>query len=248
MKINFYEKSLTFFKLFLPDNIYRKLKSTIRSLTYGIYKGNNVWCNICGTSFKKFFLAANGNEICPRCGSIGRARSIWMYLNSIGLDNYKTILHFSPDSSLMKKFKNVYSGHYLSTDYSSEFEAEANLDITDTQLPDNSFQVAICLHVLEHIMDDHLAFLELYRILTPDGICLIQTPYKEGEIYEDKNLVTESERLIHFGQKDHVRVYSYNGLKERLEEVGFKIEKLTFSELDIKKYKLSNSPIIIARK
>ena len=46
---------------------------------------------------------------------------------------------------------------------------------------------------------------------------------KDGEIYEDYAITSESERLIHFGQEDHVRIYSVDGLKKRLESVGFSI-------------------------
>ena len=49
---------------------------------------------------------------------------------------------------------------------------------------------------------------ELFRVLKPNGTVLIQTPFKDGEIYEDYAITSESERLIHFGQEDHVRIYS----------------------------------------
>ena len=64
---------------------------------------------------------------------------------------------------------------------------------------------------------------ELFRVLKPNGTVLIQTPFKDGEIYEDYAITSESERLIHFGQEDHVRIYSVDGLKKRLESVGFSI-------------------------
>ena len=64
---------------------------------------------------------------------------------------------------------------------------------------------------------------EIYRVLKPNGTVLIQTPFKDGEIYEDYAITSESERLIHFGQEDHVRIYSVDGLKKRLESVGFSI-------------------------
>ena len=88
---------------------------------------------------------------------------------------------------------------------------------------------------------------ELYRVLKPNGTLLIQTPFKEGEIYEDYSITTEAERLKHFGQEDHVRIYSINGLKDRLQNVGFKIEILQFQEEDYFGFS-DNEQLIIAKK
>ncbi|MEJ6793130.1 MAG: hypothetical protein QNK89_10480 [Lacinutrix sp.] len=49
---------------------------------------------------------------------------------------------------------------------------------------------------------------ELLRILKPKGKCYIQTPFKTGDIYEDSDIKTEEQSLLHFGQEDHLRIYS----------------------------------------
>lgn len=90
------------------------------------------------------------------------------------------------------------------------------------------FDTIICYHILEHIIDDKKAMSEIYRVLKPKGKAFIQTPFKEGAIYEDYSITTEEARKEHFGQEDHVRVYSVNGLVKRLEDVGFKVDILTF--------------------
>ena len=75
---------------------------------------------------------------------------------------------------------------------------------------------------------------ELYRVLKPGGMCLIQTPFKKGnDIYEDASITSGEERLKAFGQEDHVRIYSVTGLIERLKKNGFtQVEARTF-EADI---------------
>ena len=88
----------------------------------------------------------------------------------------------------------------------------------------------ICYHILEHITDDNKAINELYRILKNECFCLIQTPFKEGDIYEDANIIKGEDRLEHFGQEDHVRVYSLEGLKDRLTDNGFNVEIKSFNE------------------
>lgn len=71
---------------------------------------------------------------------------------------------------------------------------------------------------------------ELHRVLKPNGTAIIQTPFKEGDIYEDYNITSEAERLLHFGQEDHVRIYSIDGLKNRLENSGFTIAVKQFEK------------------
>ena len=74
------------------------------------------------------------------------------------------------------------------------------------------------------------AMKELYRVLKPNGTVLIQTPFKEDEIYEDYTITSETNRLLHFGQEDHVRIYSVDGLKKRLESEGFSVSVKQFEE------------------
>ncbi len=47
---------------------------------------------------------------------------------------------------------------------------------------------------------------------------------KEGKTCEDYSITTDEDRLKHFGQEDHVRIYSVSGLKERLKSCGFIVE------------------------
>ena len=76
---------------------------------------------------------------------------------------------------------------------------------------------------------------ELFRVLKTGAYCLIQTPFKAGDIYEDYTITKPEEREKHFGQADHIRIYSQEGLKDRLEQIGFQVELRNFSE------KLDNS-------
>ncbi|GGG06214.1 hypothetical protein GCM10011344_03350 [Dokdonia pacifica] len=143
-----------------------------------------------------------------------------------------SILHFSPPRTLYRSFKKRTDIHYIATDFEDEFIADHSYDITDIKLPDNSQDVIICYHVLEHITEDLKAMNELYRILKPNGVCLIQTPFKEGDIYEDYSITSEAGRLNAFGQKDHVRIYSLNGLNERLQSVNFNTEIIAFQAIE----------------
>ncbi len=71
---------------------------------------------------------------------------------------------------------------------------------------------------------------ELYRVLKKGGSCIIQTPFKDGEIYEDDSIKTAEDRLKYFGQEDHVRIYSLDGLEKRLNQSGFDVNIEQFNE------------------
>ncbi|WP_445736465.1 methyltransferase domain-containing protein [Mariniflexile sp.] len=167
--------------------------------------------------------------MCPFCGSLSRNRRLWYLLNNNG--NLKgKLLHFSPSRSLYRNLKKEKSVDYFSTDFENEFLADYKFDITNTNQEPEKFDTIVCYHILEHIIDDQKAMAELYRVLKPNGIIYIQTPFKEGAIYEDYSIVSPEERLLHFGQNDHVRIYSVEGLKNRLEHNAFKILVKSFNE------------------
>jgi hypothetical protein len=89
----------------------------------------------------------------------------------------------------------------------------------------------------------------LFRILKRGGQCFIQTPFKTGETFEDKNAKTPEERLKVYGQKNHVRIYSVTDLKDRLDKEGFNTQILSFKEEQDNKYGFKlNEIILIAKK
>jgi len=139
----------------------------------------------------------------------------------IHIENRMKILHFSPSRILQKKLRRRLSSQYITTDYDRKTVTDRHYDITHIQEPGESFGLIICFHILEHIHDDRQAMRESFRILEPGGLVIIQTPFKEGDIYEDATIVTGIERLHQFGQEDHVRIYSVEGLVSRLKEAGF---------------------------
>lgn len=211
----------------LPNSFFVKYENGLRSLVTLRYKGDQYLCNICETSLSRFIELNNHELLCPKCGSLPRTRRLWLLIQD-ELSG-KKILHFSPPKSLKKKIEShVPTSNYLSTDFEGEFESETNLDITNIKLDNASYDLIICYHVLEHIVEDQKAMQELYRVLTPQGKLYLQTPFKDGGIYEDYAMQSKAERLKHFGQEDHVRIYSVSGLKARLEENGFHATPITF--------------------
>ena len=218
----------------LPNRLFFTLEPTFRHIHYSLfYKGNTHKCTICEKPLKAFIPYHGYDKICPSCGSLSRDRRLWQILERDYINFTPKILDFSPSRALYRKlkaFRKFRKVDYITTDLSGNFLADAHYDITNIDVSDETFDVIICYHVLEHIIEDETAMQELYRILKPNGTCLIQTPFKEGDIYEDYAITSPEDRLTHFGQDDHVRIYSVEGISQRLQTSGFKVKALSFEE------------------
>lgn len=217
-------------KSFIPQNVLVKNEENFRKILKPLYKGKNHQCNVCETQLKNFAKLSNGDLICPVCGSISRTRRLYKILTEEFMTSNITVLDFSPFRILYRKWKKKTNIQYFATDFGTDFIADYRYDITDIDCKDETFDLIICYHILEHIVDDKKAMSELYRVLKKSGTILIQTPFKDGEIYEDYSIVMEKERLKHFGQEDHVRIYSVESLENRLSEAGFSTQIRSFDE------------------
>ncbi|OIQ28073.1 MAG: SAM-dependent methyltransferase [Bacteroidetes bacterium MedPE-SWsnd-G2] len=235
-------------KFLLPDRFIASNEVVFRRIYALIYKGSLYKCNLCDTGLRLFINDDRGGKLCPKCGSISRNRRLWNVLKSDFITTDSKILHFSPSRALNRKLSNISNIDYVTSDFVGEFQADKNLDITAIEEADNCYNTIICYHILEHITEDHTAISELYRILKPGGTCILQTPFKDGDIYEDPKIVTPEDRSLHFGQDDHVRVYSVEGLQNRLEQKGFQVSCLKFENDKKNKYGLATPEYILLAK
>ena len=214
---------------YFPGTISR-FEFPIRKILAIFYGGNKVFCNVCERNLSHFIYHDTGDYICPACGSLGRHRRLWFVLQDAAKPvNEAFILHFSPSKIIQKKLKALHP-NYTTTDYDGKLKVDKAHDITNIDAAYHSFDLIICYHVLEHIIEDSKAISELYRILRVGGMLMVQTPFKEGEIYEDFTIQSSEGRKKYFGQEDHVRIYSIQGLRNRLEDHGFLVEELFFEE------------------
>lgn len=224
-----YHNLKQFVKKIVPQQFLFKHELFFRKFLIPFYSGKKYQCNICNHQWKNFIQLPDGDLLCPYCSSRSRTRR----LHDLLFQNEKLlgkVLHFSPSRSLYRKLKQNQKITYFSSDFENEFLADHRFDITKIDAPNENFDFIICYHILEHIVDDQKAMAELFRVLKMGGKCYVQTPFKNGEIYENKKTTTPEERLREFGQEDHVRVYSIKGLKQRLEKVGFTVKILHFEE------------------
>ncbi len=225
-----YEKIKKIAKAIVPKAIIDKNEEKLRSLIALKYRGNSVYCNVCSSSFSSFIKLDNGELLCPKCGCLPRTRRLYSLIEKEPNLPTKSLLHFSPPKALRKKLKTLPLKEYITTDYEGEFKADKKYNIQQIEQEDDTYDLIICYHVLEHIPNDQKAMNELFRVLKPSGKCFIQTPFKDGEIYEDDTITTPEGRTQHFGQHDHLRIYSVKGLTQRLKNAGFVVKVNQYPE------------------
>jgi SAM-dependent methyltransferase len=241
-----YTKLKRIFTTIFPKKTLFRLEPIFRKCYAFFKKGTQHFCSVCDFKASSFERLPNQDLLCPNCGSLSRDRRLWKLISTTHLQPNIQILDFSPSRSLFRKWKKVSTVKHIASDLSGDFMADVTYNITQIPEKENSFDLIICYHILEHVVDDAKAMSELFRVLKPKGTVLIQTPFKEGEIYEDYTIVSESDRLTHFGQEDHVRIYSVDGLKKRLESVGFSVVVNQYEKDEYLGF--SNEIVLIAKK
>lgn len=233
------------------------VKSIILQILRQVYYfGYSRQCNICGFICRSFKMHGHNSPIlkklhviggerikgkCVSCNRTERERLLYWFLFSSNQFQHrgKNILHIAPESSIASKFNELKKNeklHYITGDkftegYSYDFCEE--LDITATPYKDNSFDLIICNHVLEHIIDDNIAMCEIFRILKPTGKAILQVPISKilDKTLEDTSLNNPEDRELKFGQFDHVRIYEQNDYVNRLKNNGFEVLVLNSQNL-----------------
>jgi len=200
------------------------------------------YCPICKnmSNFEPFGNPTRLKARCPHCGAFERHRLLWLFWEkkTTLFDNtQKKILHIAAEPCFVRRLKDVFNDNYpnyLTADLYNP-SAMVKMDITNIHYSDESFDVIICNHVLEHVSDDLKAMKELYRILNKNGWAILLVPTDNIEkTYEDFSITTESGRLKAFGQHDHVRKYGRDYI-DRLKFSGFNVtvfKKDEFASID----------------
>ncbi|HOZ74998.1 MAG TPA: methyltransferase domain-containing protein [Flavobacterium sp.] len=228
----------------IPRRFLFEHEEKLRGLYALFNSGNRFECNVCGKKLDHFVVNHRDDLLCPNCGSLQRNRRLWQLLQVEFLNPGMTVLDFSPSRCLYRRMKKIETIRYESTDLSGDFMADHQFDITQLAAADNTYDLIVCYHILEHIPNDRVAMQELLRVMKPGATALVQTPFKDGDIYENDGIVTDADRLKHFGQEDHVRVYSVNGLQQRLSAAGFIVDVRKYTT-DENRYGLSTDETIL---
>ena len=89
-------------------------------------------------------------------------------------------------------------------------------DLTKSRFPDNYFDIITCLSVIEHGVDGDEYFLEMNRILKPNGLLITSTDYWISKI-DTKGLVAYNNPIYIFDKK------SIEILLEKAKNYGFRV-------------------------
>ena len=117
------------------------------------------------------------NALAPDSMSLERHRLMWLFMKEKPISS-KIIfaLHIAPEYCFIKIFKEMKNIDYTTGDLISPW-ADVKMDVHDIPFEENSFDVVICNHVLEHVEDAHKSNeAEFYRVMKPGGWGIFQVP------------------------------------------------------------------------
>ena len=261
----------------IPRPLLIRLSYVARPVLAFLLKGTKFTDPIDGKSFRMFLPYGYGtqrnNVLSPSTLSLERHRLLWLFLNnetdffqsefdsdssvkqpkSFKLRDTQTssvlkVLHFAPEQAFYTLFRNQKNIDYTTTDLFSPL-ADVKADICNLPFDDNSYDIILCNHVLEHIPDDTKAMQELYRVLKPGGMGIFQIPQdiSRTNTFSDDTIIDPKERAKIFGQYDHVRIYGLDYF-DKLRSIGFQVEEVKYTETIssdlVQKYCLAKGEII----
>jgi SAM-dependent methyltransferase len=127
------------------------------------------------------------------------------------------LIRFSPDQ--------VVDDRWFASAETSIYEGENSVDIQSIDRPDESYDVIICSHVLEHVKDDERAVKELIRVLSPRGFLVLAVPRVEtGRLTSDWGYADPARNL-------HYRGYGYD-FDDRLVRIAFGARVFAIDQAD----------------
>lgn len=189
-------------------------------------------CTVCGYIGRFLGVGPRPESRCPNCPSKERDRIMELYLRRSGLDmDGKAVLHFSAERPFFRRWKHLPG--YVAGD------ANAMVDITAIPFGDAHFDVLICHHVLEHVLEDGQGMREAFRVLKPGGLAFFSVPLdaareKTWEPPDDMPL----EEVEHICGRRHVRLYGRD-FSDKLADAGFSIDTIGFTPEEGERHRLT---------
>ena len=191
------------------------------------------YCPVCRSDVDQFGPGPSGrpDATCPRCYSLERHRFLALLLDGLApwLSGAQLLVDIAPSRQITPQLRRLCPGGYVSLDFDPAADGrpvDLQASLTALPLPDDSVDLVVCYHVLEHVPDDRVAMAELARVLKPGGIALVQVPWKSGVDTDEDPSASPEERTRRFGQADHVRWYGRD-FEERLRSSGLDVTRFT---------------------
>ena len=248
------KKIFKFFLNLIPRPLLISFSFFIRPVFALYYRGTTFEDPIDGKTFRSFlpygYESPRENVLSPSTLSLERHRLLWLFLKT-ETDFFTSplkVLHFAPEQAFYERFRKLENLEYTTTDLNSPL-ADVKADICNLPFSEDTFDVILCNHVLEHIPNDTKAMEELYRVLKPGGWGIFQIPQDltRTQTFEDDSITDKTERAKIFGQYDHVRIYGRDYFN-KLRSIGFQVAEVAYTQQlspeDIDRYRLAKGEII----
>lgn len=214
---------------FIPRHQLQKVAHTFMKAITPFYTGNNFEDPIDGRTYRKLLpygrISPRQNALAPYSMSLERHRLLWLFLKQKTdfFTRQARMLHVAPEYCFIPLFRRQKNIDYITGDLISPW-ADVKMDVQAIPFDDNSFDVIMCNHVLEHVPDDKKAMSEFFRVMKPGGWGIFEVPvdYSNPKTLEDPAYNTPELREKHYWQDDHLRLYGLD-YADKLRSVGFDV-------------------------
>ena len=220
-------------KALVPESLRPGLRRIGRKVRHF---GSAKVCSACGSHVRRFLPHGTPPEsdfLCPVCWSKPPHRLAARYFQTHpkiftpdGL-----LIHIAPEPEMRKRLAEYTTKARMSMRWGGiTGTGEHHLDLFSLPFADNSVHVMYCCHVLNSLQDDRAAMREVYRVMHPDGLALLQVPaFHKGETTLETNGLAE--RMALFADAGIFRCYTDADYVARLHDSGFEVSKFQASEL-----------------
>lgn len=245
--------------------LFREFKNTVSSPFYHYYcpvcnsavkqfdisiLDNEEYVNLIKLGFKYDYSdfetlnALNFGHKSYKCNAMDRERLIALYIkvfsDKIFINKNGIIVDFAPHDSLSRFIKKIKPANYeYRTADKYMDDVNDKVDIQSLPYKDDSVDLFICSHVLEHVDNDRKAMSELFRILKQNGqgILLVPILKNSGNIIENNSVSDPNEQIKLFGGSGHFRLYNRDSFVNRLESAGFRVKLYGIDDFGAKTFK-----------
>lgn len=229
------KRLIRFFLRRIPRKVLQRCVGVAMMFCKPFYLGKGRECPVCGRHYRKFlpygYVISRDNALCPNCLALERHRLLWLYLKERTnlFSAPLSFLHIAPEICFTDRFKAMKNLDYKTADLESPW-ADIHLNVECMPLEDESFDVLMANHILEHVEHLDKALGEIRRVLKPNGWAILLSPInpRRSETYEDATITEPLEREKHFGQKDHLREFGTDYALV-LTKAGFRVEDVDFA-------------------
>jgi len=172
---------------------------------------------------------------CPRCGSFDRERHLRLFLDRLNIVEKVragSLLHMAPEAKLLRYLEDYGFSRYIVGDLFPSDGSTQQIDLQKIPFQDETFDILICNHMLEHVDDVSATLREMRRVLKRGGRAICQTPFSPrlATTFEDPLLQSSDDRFFFYAQEDHLRLFG-SDIERLFREAGFVGRLVAHSEI-----------------